>query len=983
MAIDPHVDPRGDAWRTAAEVVAVIAGIIAIAIVVAVLQRVWTVQPASVSSDLTRYGAVPDDGMATRAVLRTADGEVSIATNSRQLTDAEMSVEWPLEARLGLFDLGTTAGSPAAGYVAIETTITSAVPGQAATRRRAFAAAGPDGMYLLAMTLEGSATVHAFSPPLLVRPSRLTPGAQWQSEGEFGLGGAYRFRAQVEGSEPVAGPIGSFQDCLVITETFELGQSVDALQGEPEMAYSCPDVGEVARRSDASGTRVELLASTRLPGVQGGLPPPVADQALAGPGGPVGDPADWVLSPVGAVAGSRQSSAAAFPPVVLSGPRVVAARAGGALVELDARPLGVGAQWRFHASNNVGGALDASPDGRVLLLGATDKSLYALNDEGMLLWSRTAHDAITGVVATDDGGAIVASEDRTVTALNADGTQRWRIATGGPVTASPVVSEDGVVVAAEDGAVRILEVATGKLLHRIDLGEPVTADVTVHRGVAAVATREGQLVAIDVAAGRVRWRARTGGEIVERPAVAADRVVVVSAGALHAYAFADGAPLAGTPARGYVGGPAPTSAGVLVATAGGTVDLLDERGAVRRSWAAPPRGGVFDSGFVLGAGAAWAIDSSGTVYRLGPSRPGDAAGMTPVWSRDLADPSLLSAGAVPAYPAIAAPEGGAVLLDFNGTVQYADPDDGALRMLGRVDGVDDPAGGGVIAGGVLVVGTRNSLHAVTYPGLEPLWSRDGLGGSAGAPVIAGDTVYWAVADAGADGALTSARLLAIALPTGEVRWESPATKTIVATGVLVAGDLVIAGHEPAAFEVETGRRVWSLSAFGPGLGRPAVSPDGRTVAVASLALTGSDGARVRLVDAATGEIRQTLDLPRGSAMDASDGIRWDDTSIVVPQLDGGVVAFNDDGSQRWAYQPPIARFGDLGHTPAAVWFELVDGRVVVLDVDDGSVLARDVAADEQHDVNAATSKPAAVGGVMVVADGTTIRAYDATVGATP
>ena len=949
-----------------------VVGCLALAVVVAGLRLTWRVGDALPATDLTVYGAVPDDGMATRAILRTPQGELTQGTNARRLSETELTTTWPIEARVAW--RGLAAGADVAFETVTTTTRAQAPP----TRRQVFGAAGPAGLHVLATTLDGSPTVHAFDPPLLALPPALPAGATWTTQGQFGLGGRYRFSGEVRAHEPFTGPLGTFADCVTVVERLEIGLEPDAMQTREERSHSCRGVGEVARRGAEDGSALDLLATTRLPGLR--VPSGAQNDAPAMPAAaPQGTADTWVLSAVGAVSGSRVASEPLFAPAVVTGSRVVAARAGGPLVAVDASAESTGATWRFHPANNVGGALDVSGDGALAVLGTTGKTVYGLTADGVLRWSDRARDAITGVVADDAGGAVYTSEDRTAVRISAQGERLWQITTGGPVSSRPALAAGRVVVAGEDGAVRLVDDASGQVVHRLDLGAAVAADITAADGVAYVATRSGRLLAVDITTAAERWQVDVRAEIVDAPAVVGDAVAVVAGGRYRAYDTAGGALRARSHARHYSGTPLATAEGAVVATTEGTIELLGGDGTVRRSWGPVAAGVGFREGPVAGLGAVWAIDTRGTLHRLGPARDQDAPAVSARWTRDLGDPALLGAGAVPAYPAVAGPDGEILLLEFGGGVLRADADTGTLRLLGRVPGVEDPAGGVLVSDGVLVVGTRNSLHAVTYPGLQPLWDRQGLGGSAGAPVVDGRTVYWATAALSDGGVLADAHLLAVDLHSGTMRWESPAAPAIVAAGVAVAGDIVVAGHGPTAYDAETGRVRWSLQARGAGLGRPAISPDGAQVAVGVLDIAGPAGANVLIAEIDSGRVTATLDLPRGSAVDASDAVRWDELGITVPQLDGGIATYEHDGEPRWSWSGTVPRFGDVGHAGGQLWFELVDSRVVVLDARDGAVVARDVVADDQLDVNTATARPVAVGDTVVVADGDTIRAYPAPV----
>lgn len=960
------------------ELAAVLAGCIVIAAAVSLLMVAWSPSNPAAGTDPDHYGLVTEDGRATRWTMQTPLTTADVGTTTRRLSGPQAASQWPAEAKDGLFVLeGGADEGPRQSFVAMETVITTVADIGDPVRDRVFTLAGSEGIHLVARTLNGDATVHALDPPLQLRPADLTVGTSWEGEGSFGVAGTYRYRAEVMSQEPVTGALGQFTDCLVIEERFEFSLGNQEPAGDDELTSICEGLGEVRRAAPAADRHSDLVVTTDLPDTP--VPPmmqPAADGTPAQHNAVSGDFRDWELAVVGSVEGVGLSAGPNFAPAVIAGeePRLVGQGGGGPLVALDGSDDATGAQWRFHPGQNRGGSLATSPDGRVVVLGTTARRVYALDANGVLLWSKRARDAVTGVAPDDAGGAIFVSEDRTVRAVDPDGRERWSIATGGPVTARPGVAADRVVVAGEDGAIRLLDVASGNALMRVDLAEAVTADVTVGPQLALVGTRDGLLVALELPNGTVRWRTRLEGEITTAAEAIDDRVVVVAAGRVVALDAEDGSVVAQSAARDFIGPPTPVEGGLLVTTAGGAVALVGTDGAVRRTWTSEAADTEFVHGVVLGSDGAWMADGDGRLYRLGTRRVGDRPAAVQRWSVDLGEPAFLASGTVPAYPAVPSPDGTAVLLDALGGVHVAEPESGEINFLGHVDGVADPAGGGIVHDGVLVIGTRDSLHAVRYPQLEPLWSLAGLGGSAGPPTVHGDTVFWVTVGPPQPGGVGApGRLHAVDLHTGALRWESQPSQAFVATGVVVLGDTVLAGHDLAAYDIATGRQLWAAEDPGVGIGVPGRSPDGRHVAVTALTLPGTDP-RLLLLDAETGTMRQVIELP-GSYPDPSDAVRWVNGDVVASLLNGGIAAYSTDGSLRWSFTPPIARFGDLGLVNTQFWMELADGRVLVVDAESGQLLARDVVGDEQLNVNRATARPVEVGGHVLIADGRRVRAY--------
>ncbi|MBC7897645.1 MAG: PQQ-binding-like beta-propeller repeat protein, partial [Cytophagaceae bacterium] len=146
----------------------------------------------------------------------------------------------------------------------------------------------------------------------------------------------------------------------------------------------------------------------------------------------------------------------------------------------------------------------------ILLVGARDGHLYALNRHtGRRRWT-VAHDETSWIIATPavrDSIVIDASSDaHFVHALGvADGSERWRVKTYHSVWASPLISGDQVIVAEGAyggfgrGVVRGFDIATGAERWRLIVARPVMSSPAAATGVLVFGSDDGAVYAVGMA----------------------------------------------------------------------------------------------------------------------------------------------------------------------------------------------------------------------------------------------------------------------------------------------------------------------------------------------------------------------------------------------------------------------------------------------------------------------------------------------------
>jgi len=205
----------------------------------------------------------------------------------------------------------------------------------------------------------------------------------------------------------------------------------------------------------------------------------------------------------------------------------------------------------------TGGVVYSSPaitDDGTLVFGSHDKSVYAVDRAGKILWRHPTSDLVWGSPALGPGGvAYVGSDDDHLYAFNlADGDVRWtftagpcRVSTGvGPEGArcdvdGVTVAPDGTVYASADGLYALTP--EGKLKWKFApsvthcAGTPaVGGDGTVYVG-----CYDDALYAVGPD-GVQRWSFRTGDDVDSSPAVSPDGIVYVGSDDHKLYALGPG-----------------------------------------------------------------------------------------------------------------------------------------------------------------------------------------------------------------------------------------------------------------------------------------------------------------------------------------------------------------------------------------------------------------------------------------------------------
>lgn len=501
------------------------------------------------------------------------------------------------------------------------------------------------GLLLIAQRNAESGQELVLDPPAQLLPSGLRPGQRWSSRGKLGPQ-PYVLTGSAGPRGSYRGPLGTFDDCLTVDRRLTVGTGAEQ-EDSHLVERRCAGVGAVESRVlDPAGRLVSssVTIGAEGKGTRADAPPAVALPDRA----PLTDPDSWRLERIGIVptapgSGSRYS----FAPVYLGGdpPTVLAATTTGELFAQDATGTGE-VRWRFQAGGPVFGAPAIDRHRGRIYFGATDRRLYALDARGLFLWSHRTGDNVASRPAVAGETVVFGSEDRSVYGLDADtGARLWRVTTGGPVVSGPAVIGSTVVIGSDDGSVYGLDPRTGDERWRRKLGGAVEAPIVAAADVAYAVSRRGVVAALAARDGTVRWmrdvrRTASATRDASRPdsdpadalrtapAVGGDLLLVVSVdGTLTALDRETGRERWSVREQNFVGPPAATGAGVIVASEDGLVRLLDFAGRERRRWSAGDAldGSALLLGPTLGGGSAW-LGNERAVLRLGP--PGVSASTT-------------------------------------------------------------------------------------------------------------------------------------------------------------------------------------------------------------------------------------------------------------------------------------------------------------------------------------------------------------------
>lgn len=177
--------------------------------------------------------------------------------------------------------------------------------------------------------------------------------------------------------------------------------------------------------------------------------------------------------------------------------------------------------WTYQTGNGYSSP-SIGPDGTIYIGGTG--SLYALNPDGSLKWSKSLSATTRSTPAvTPDGGTIYIGSNGKIYSFSASGTQNWAYSTGGDITSSPAIGPDGVVyIGCRDGYLYAMN-PNGTRKWRYSIGDAHMTSPVLSADGSVVYCGGGQsLWAIYTASGAYKWNRSLGVGMTSSAALSPD-----------------------------------------------------------------------------------------------------------------------------------------------------------------------------------------------------------------------------------------------------------------------------------------------------------------------------------------------------------------------------------------------------------------------------------------------------------------------------
>lgn len=244
--------------------------------------------------------------------------------------------------------------------------------------------------------------------------------------------------------------------------------------------------------------------------------------------------------------------------------------------------------WRKRLAQHIGaGPLLA--DDRLFVATQDDRGhVYAIRlIDGGIIWSRN-HGEMVAPLALDAGMLYGGTLDGVVSAIRTDdGQRRWHVRVNGAVRAAIVPTAMGIVVGTAADSLYLLARDDGRVLARRGTRGAMLGAAALTDSLLVFGTSGGRIEAVDPGTLTPRWTHDLDGPMVGHVAVRDGIVFALTArGTLWRIPLAGGPAAAATTATALVSrvGPQPVAGGVLLASVGGELVLLDAAG--QRRWSA-------------------------------------------------------------------------------------------------------------------------------------------------------------------------------------------------------------------------------------------------------------------------------------------------------------------------------------------------------------------------------------------------------------
>jgi len=506
--------------------------------------------------------------------------------------------------------------------------------------------------------------------------------------------------------------------------------------------------------------------------------------------------------------------------------------------------------WHFTVPNNVVSYSSPVVYGDLVMFGANDNKLYAVNRwSGKEVWNYTTGDTIHSSPTAANGIVYFGSNDWRVYAVwTSNGSTAWTKSTGDMVQASPAVSNGVVYVGSMDNRFYALNATTGAQLWAFDARDGIWSSAAVVEDQVMFGSYDGYLYMVNTTTHALTWKKYVDVVAQSSPAVSHE-TVLIGAGHGNVYAvgrapdlsvepkdvtFSLSTPQVGVPGDIYV---TITNKGTMHGN--GTVNISD-----------------------MVAGVPTNLDS-----RHVELDPGNSTSYPVPWVPSAAGFQIILVNITDVRPYDSNPANNKVMKSVSVLAQTE-----GWRMFQK-----DPAHTGVAD---IAAPNNNKLY----------WSYGFSGAIRASPIVADQLIYIGTMDG----------IYALAenpgQPTGIIVWSNTTIKNIEATPAVVNGIVYVATMDGNLFALDarSGKTLWSIHAdTGPS------SPIVHNGTIYLGTLTG----KVLAMGATNGTVLWNRTM--GGQIIGSPAV-YDDKAVVVGNANGSfskITSFNiKTGDERWSYR---------------------------------------------------------------------------------
>jgi outer membrane protein assembly factor BamB len=199
--------------------------------------------------------------------------------------------------------------------------------------------------------------------------------------------------------------------------------------------------------------------------------------------------------------------------------------------------------WTFSDAEGFFMAKAAEADG-VVYIPCNDGTLYALDENGNLLWQFDTGHYLWSQPQIVDDVIYLGAMDHFVYAISKDGEELWSAEMGGAVVAAPKISADGSIlyVGSMHEQMDALDTSNGDVLWSFDTENSIWGEALLVENTLYFADSGGKIYALDAETGDPVWQTEYSGNVVGGLALIEDGFALTTEeGVVKAFDF-DGSP---------------------------------------------------------------------------------------------------------------------------------------------------------------------------------------------------------------------------------------------------------------------------------------------------------------------------------------------------------------------------------------------------------------------------------------------------------